>query len=161
MLLRTLLAGTSFWLAACVKYIPVELDSAPPEEVRVRLTDAGAIRAARQLGRIRSELDAGVTPLSPDSVAVVVWLGKAYPGTQFENVRETVVLPRDEVVDISLRRLSVPRTVAVFAGTAVVIGVLANRIFFQEDPNPPPDDSDERPPPAGLTLIRIPIGHSP
>ena len=157
-----LLVGTSLSSLACVNYIPVELNAVPPgEEVRVRLTDAGAIRAARQLGRIRNLLEAGVAPQTTDSVAVIVWLGRDYPGTQFASVRETVVLPREEVTDFQLRRLSVPRTVALFAGAAVVFGVLADQIIFQEDRNPDSPGDDERPPPAGFTILRILIGHSP
>ncbi len=154
-----------FWLFAClsstscVTYMSVDLGNVPPgEEVRVRLTDEGAVRASRHLGRIRTQLDAGVAPQPPDSIAVIVWLGKNYPGTQFEEVRETIVLPRHEVSDLHLRRLSVGRTVAAFVGAGAVFAVLVDQIFLQEDPNRPPDDTDENPPPAGLTILRIPIG---
>ena len=131
------------------------------EEVRVRFTDEGAIRAARHLGGIRTELDAAVAPRSPDSMAVTVWLGKNYPGTQFENVRETMILPRYEVRDLHLRRLSTPRTIAALAGAAVVFAFLTDQIFFQEDPNGPPGGEDPNPPPAGMSLFCIPIGRSP
>jgi hypothetical protein len=91
-------------------------------------------------------------------MAVIVWLGKNYPGTDFANVRETIVLPRSEVSDLHLRRLSVPRTVVAFVGAAAVFGLLVDQIFLQEDPNRPPENGDENPPPAGPTLLRIPIG---
>lgn len=143
---------------ACVTYTPVDLHLVPRgEEVRVRFTDDGAVRASRHLGRIRTELDAAVTPQPPDSVAVIVWLGKNYPGTQFENVREMIVLPRDEVRDLHLRRLSVKRTAAALAGAAAVFALLVDQIFLQEDPNRPPEVDDENPPPAGMTLFRIPL----
>ncbi len=143
---------------ACVTYTPVDLHLVPPgEEVRVRFTDDGAVRASRHLGRIRTELDAAVTPQPPDSVAVIVWLGKNYPGTQFENVREMIVLPQDEVRDLHLRRLSVKRTAAALAGAAAVFALLVDQIFLQEDPNRPPEVDDENPPPAGMTLFRIPF----
>lgn len=152
----------AFSATGCVKYIPVELEAVPPEEeVRVRLTDEGAVRAARHFGRIRSELYASVAPYTPDSTAVTVWLGKDYPGTQFENVRETVILPRHEVADLHLRRLSVPRTVATCAGAGVVFAVLVHQIFFQGDPNAPSSGEDENPPPAILTLVSFPIGRTP
>ena len=159
---RVVLLGACFWSTGCVTYINVDLDSVPPgEEVRVRLTDEGAVRASRHLGRIRTQLDAGVAPQTPDSIAVIVWLGKNYPGTQFENVRETIVLPRHEVSDLHLRRLSVGRTAAAFAGAAAVFAVLVDQIFLQEDPNRPPDDPDDNPPPGGITILRIPIGSNP
>lgn len=156
-----LLLGASFGSMGCVSYVPVEPEAVPPEEeVRVRFTNEGAIRAARQLGRIRTELDAGVAPMPHDSIEVVVWLGKNYPGTAFENVRETLVLPRSEVSDLHLRRLNVPRTVAALVGAGVVFSLLVDKIFLQEHPGVPPGD-DENPPPAGMTLLRIPLGHTP
>ena len=154
LLLCSILSST-----ACVTYTPVDLHLVPPgEEVRVRFTDDGAVRASRHLGRIRTELDAAVTAQPPDSVAVTVWLGKNYPGTQFENVREMIVLPRHEVSDLHLRRLSVKRTVAALTGAAAVFALLVDQIFLQEDPNRPPEVIDENPPPAGMTLFRIPLG---
>ena len=54
-----LLLGGASALTGCVTYTPVELDVVPPgEEVRVRLTDDGAVRAARHLGRLSTEFDA-------------------------------------------------------------------------------------------------------
>ena len=154
-----LLLSTSLSSTACVTYTRVDLDHVPAgEEVRVRLTDDGAVRAARHLGRLRTELDADVTPRAPDSVAVIVWLGRNYAGTQFENVRETIVLPRHEVDAIHVRELSVKRTTAALAGAAVVFALLVDQIFLQEDPNRPPEVDDENPPPAGFRLFRIPIG---
>jgi len=94
-------------------------------------------------------------------MAVIVWLGKNYPGTDFENVRETVVLPRDEVAYLHLRRLSTPRTIVALAGAAAVFALLVDQIFLQESPNRPPGSEIEPPPPAGLKLISIPIGRSP
>ena len=154
-----LLVGTSLSSTACVAYVEVDAALVPEaEEVRVRLTDDGAVRAARHLGRFRTELDAAVDLRPPDSVAVIVWLGKNYPGTQFENVRETIVLPRHEVSDIHLRRLSAKRTAVALVGAAGLFALLVDQIFLQEDPNRPPEVDDENPPPAGFRLFRIPIG---
>ena len=157
-----LLLGSWWSSTACVTYMNVDLGDVPAgEEVRVRLTDEGAVRASRHLGRIRTELDAGVAPHTADSIAVIVWLGRNYPGTQFENVRETIVLPRHEVSDLHVRKLSIGRTLAAFTGAAAVFAVLVDQIFLQEDPNRPPKDPDENPPPDGITILRIPIGSNP
>ena len=148
---------------ACVRYVNVDLDRAPAEEeVRVRLTDDGAVRAARHLGRIVTELDAGVEARPPDSVAVIVWLGKNYVGTQFEDVRETIVFPASEVREIHLRELSPQRTAVALGGAAILFAFMVDQIFLQEDPNRPPvDDRDNPPPASGMTLLRIPIGRVP
>lgn len=154
-----LLLGSSLLAAGCVTYTEVNVGVVPAaEEVRVRLTDDGAVRAARHLGRLRSELDAEVALRPPDSVAVIVWLGKNYPGTQFENVRETIILPRREISEIHRRELSAKRTAVALFGAGAVFALLVDQIFLQENPNRPPEIDDENPPPAGFRLFRIPIG---
>lgn len=156
------LVVAAFGMAGCVQYTPVELGAVPPnEEVRVRVTDEGAIRLARHLGRITEDVTASVAPRPGDSIAVTVWLGRNYPGTQFENVRETVVLPRGEVAALRLRKLSTWRTAALSAGALVATLVLANEIFQIGDPNRPPDDGDDPPPSAVVPLFRIRFGWIP
>ena len=156
-----LLLIASLAASGCVQYTPVELTAVPStQEVRVGVTDEGALRLARRLGRIRDDVMASVAPRDGDSVAVTIWLGKDYPGTQFENVRETIVLPRDEVRSLSLRRLSVWRTAALSAGALVGTLILANEIFQIGDPNRPGDD-DPDPPPSDVTFFRIPFGWKP
>ncbi len=127
----------------------------------MRLTDEGAVRAARHLGRIATELDAGIQPRPPDSVAVIVWLGRNYAGTRFQDVRETIVFPASEVQDLHLRELSPQRTAVALGGAAIGFALMVDQIFLQEDPNRPPGDDRDNPPPARMTLIRIPIGRMP
>ncbi len=157
-----LLVVASLSASACIRYVNVDLErAAAGEDVRVRLTDEGAVRAARHLGRIATELDADVQPRPADSVAVIVWLGRNYAGTQFEDVRETIVFPATEVQDLHLRELSPQRTAVALGGAAIVFAFLVDQIFLQEDPNRPPGADRDNPPPAGMTLIRIPIGRIP
>jgi len=142
-------------LGGCVEYTPIELAAVPPgQEVRVRVTDEGALRLARHLGRLTDEVNAGVAPHQSDSVAVTIWLGKDYRGTGFENVRETIVLPRTDVTSLSLRKLSKWRTVALSAAALVGTLVLANQISQIGDPNRPDDDGNP-PPPSDVTFARI------
>lgn len=157
-----LLALASHASPACVRYVNVDVERASAaEDVRVRLTDEGAVRAARHLGRIATELDADVQPRPADSVAVIVWLGRNYAGTQFADVRETIVFPAGEVKDFHLRELSPQRTAVALGGAAIVFVFLVDQIFLQEDPNRPPGDDRNNPPPARMTLIRLPIGRIP
>jgi len=145
-------------LGGCVEYTPVELSAVPPsQEVRVRVTNDGALRLARHLGRITDDVSATVAPEASDSIAVTIWLGKDYRGTDFENVRETIVLPRDEVTSLSLRRLSTWRTAALSAAALVGTLVLADRIFQIGDPNRPDDDGTD-PPPSDAIIFRLPLG---
>lgn len=146
---------------ACVQYTPVELGAVPPnEEVRVQVTDDGAVRLARHLGRITDDVNASVAPRAGDSISVTIWLGRNYRGTQFENVRETIVLPREEVRALRLRRLSVWRTAALSAAALAGALVMADQIFQIGDPNRP-DDDDDGPPPSDVTLFSIRFGWPP
>ena len=144
----------------CVQYTPIALGSIPPnQEVRVEVTDDGAIRLARHLGRLTHEVTAFVEPGTADSIAVTIWLGRDYQGTDFANVRETVVLPRAEVKSLTLRELNKGRTTIL---SAMALGgsiVLANKIFQQGDPNRPPGDDNE--PPPSVTLFRVLLGLIP
>ncbi|MDE2678187.1 MAG: hypothetical protein OXI76_09795 [Gemmatimonadota bacterium] len=157
-----LLVVAALSASACVRYVNVDLErAAAGEDVRVRLTDEGAVRAARHLGRIATELDADVRPRPADSVAVVIWLGRNYAGTQFADVRETIVFPESEVQDFHLRELSPQRTAVALGGAAIVFVFLVDQIFLQEDPNRPPGNDRGNPPPARMTVFRIPIGWIP
>lgn len=140
----------------CYRFVPVEPAVVQPqEEVRVRVTDDAAVRLAREFGRITSELDGQLMPGRADSVEVSVWIGRNYPGTQFENVKQTVVLGRQELVEVQRRQLAPGRTVLVTAGTVAIFAVLVKQLIQQEDPNTPPRDDGTNPPPG---MIRIPFG---
>lgn len=149
-LVLLLAASSGPW--ACVQYTPVELSAvAPLEEVRVQLTDEGAVNLARHLGRIREEVPARVEPHGSDSLALTIWLGKHYPGTQFENVRETFVLGLGDVTALRRRTLSKSRTALASVGAIAVMAVLADQIVQIGDPNRPPDDGTH--PPPGFRLM--------
>lgn len=146
--------------AGCVHYAPVELAAVPPDqEVRVRLTNDGAVRMARHLGRITDDVTANVAPSAGDSISVTIWLGKNYPGTPFEDVRETIVLPQHEVAALRFRKLSVWRTAAASAAALAGFAILVDRLFQIGDPNPPSDEEPPRPSPA--TFFRIRLGRVP
>jgi hypothetical protein len=148
----------AFAAGGCFRYVPVQVTAVPPqEEVRLHVTDDAAIRLARDFGRITPELDARLEPHGPDSLMVSVWIGRNYPGTQFENVHQTVSLGRSELVQVRRRQFSWQRTALATAGTLAIFAVLVGRIFQQEDPNTPREDGPN-PPPPDPGFIRIPIG---
>lgn len=152
---RSLLLIAGLSLSGCVQYTPVELAAIPPgEEVRVTVTDEGALRLARRLGRITNDVTASVAAHASDSLAVTIWLGRDYPGTDFANVRETVVFPRYEVVGLRRRELSKWRTAALSAAALAGTFILADQIFQIGDPNRRGDD-DPEPPPGDLVLLRV------
>ncbi|HUF68896.1 MAG TPA: hypothetical protein VMM79_09670 [Longimicrobiales bacterium] len=153
---RLLLLAVSVAWGGCVRYTPVELSALPPsQEVRVGVTDEGAVRLARHIGRLTNEVNATVAPAEADSVAVTIWLGKDYQGTSFSDVRETIVFPRSHVTSLRLRELSPWRTAAMSAAALVGTLILADQILQLGDPNRREDDGTDPPPP--LIKVRIPI----
>lgn len=132
-----------------MEYVPVEFEAVrPDEEVRVRLSNDGAVMAARQIGRIETELVGTVAPRGSDSLAVSVPIGRDYPGTPFETVTERVVVPRTEVNEIRRGRFSFWRTGVVVAAIGVVTWALIDSVVLQENPNPPDENGPDPPPPA-------------
>ena len=146
----------AYLTSACFSYVPVSPAAVPPdEEVRVRVTEQAAVRVAPDLGIFRNTVEGRLVPVGEDSLSLSVWLGRDYPGTEFENVRRAVVLEREEVLEVRQRRLSPVRTGIAAAGVVALFAVLIDRIILQEDPNT--GDGTLPPPPPPETL-RIPIG---
>ena len=113
----------------CYRLTPIE--GAVPDsgsEVRVGLTDAGAVRLAPQIGPRMAAID-GRTLQSNDSaivlsvVAVVGQNGRSMPWSQ-----ERLLVPRDAVLGLSTRALDRKRTWIV-AGLSVVGVLLLGDLF--------------------------------
>lgn len=152
LLLAACLAATG-----CVEYARVDRGSVQPqEELRVRVTDEAAVRLASHFGRITDEVTATVATQGADSMAVTVWLGRDYPGTRFENVRQTVMLSNDDVTDLLRRRISVWRSAAAALGVVAVAAVMINSISLLEDPNGP-DDGGPITPPSIIFRMMLPV----
>lgn len=63
--IRGLVLAGGVVLGGCAQYTPIEVAAVPPtQEVRVRVTDEGALRLARRLGRITDDVTAIVAPHS-------------------------------------------------------------------------------------------------
>lgn len=147
---------------ACYNYVPVSLGAVPSkEEVRVRVTDAAALRLAKELGAIAIEIDGQMAQEGPDSVSVGVPIDKSYRGVTVGTTTQTLFLGRSEIVEVRRREFSRSRTALVTAGTVVGFGVLAAGIAQLFDPNEPINSSTTPPPPPALrrphVILRIPI----
>src|SRR5689334_20158681 len=148
---------------ACYNYVPVSLGTVgPKEDVRVRVTDAAAVRLSETLGAVSNEIDGAIARQGSDSIAVGVSIARAYRGTTIGTTTQLLSLGRSEILDVRKRQFSRGRTVLLAAGTVGGFGLLAAGISALVDPNGPPDD--QRPPPPPVTLrrpsglrIRIPI----
>jgi len=135
----------------CVHYVPVEVaELRPQEEVHVRVDQDGAVKVMQQLGRFAPEVRATVEPKGADSTALTIWVGRDYPGTPFQDVHQTIVLPQDDVTALLRRELSVWRSAVTAAGITALFIWATDRIFqwlpnrqTEGDIPPPPGDDDE------------------
>jgi len=149
--------------AACYRYVPVSLGGVQSkEDVRVRVSDATALRLSDQLGAISTEIDGQIAPQGADSVAVAVPIARTYRGTTIGTSTQVLLLRPPGVVDVRKREFSRSRTVLLAAGTVVGFAGLAVGITQLVDPNGPPDNSTTPPPPPALRRpwglsVRIPI----
>jgi hypothetical protein len=142
---------------ACYNYVPVSLQAVQSkEEVRVRVTDAAAMRLSKELGAIANEIDGQIAREGSDSVSLGVSIDKSYRGTTVGTTTQTLFLGRSEVLEVRKREFSRSRTVLVSAGTVVGFGLLAAGISQLFDANEPSDNSSTPPPPPAL---RRPAGY--
>src|SRR4029079_10312359 len=101
-------------------YVPVSLGAVPSkEEVRVRVTDAAALRLAKELGAIAIEIDGQMAQEGPDSVSVGVPIDKSYRGVTVGTTTQTLFLGRSEIVEVRRREVSRSRTALATAGAVV------------------------------------------
>ena len=152
----------AFLLAApasgCYRYVPIDPASAgAQEEVQVRLTDAAAVRLARELGTYTSRLEGQVGRGAGDSVSVALTIGRDYRGVSLESTRQVLFLGRSEVVDVRRRELSRTRTALAGVGALVALAAAAGAVSQLSDPNPGTEEPPPPPPPGIRALLRIPF----
>jgi len=147
--------------AACYHYVPVEPSAVPgTEEVRVRLTPAGATRMSHALGAETERLGGLVAPRGRDSLAVSIVVAQTYRGVTFDTARQALMLGSDEVADVRRRTFSRPRTTALVVGSVVGFALLVRGIVTIADPNPSADEPLPPPPPqlmGNVIAFRIPF----
>lgn len=143
--------------SGCYRYASVPLSAAPGTgEVRVRLTDAAAVRLSPALGAYSNALDGQLSLNGGDSVALAVTTNREYRGVVLDSATEVFHLGRVDVADVQRRELSRGRTVALAAGTLAGFVLLTRAIVQLTNPNPGTDESLPQPPPP---QTRIPSAH--
>jgi hypothetical protein len=148
--------------AGCYRYVPVAPAAArPEEELRVRVTDAAAVRLVRDLGTYTTELDGTFKRESADSVSVSVSIARDYRGATLENARQALFLAPAEIVELRRREFSRSRTALVAAGSLVGFAALVATVTQLGDPNPPAGDDGPPPPPPIVSPKPSPFGLSP
>ena len=114
--------------AACYRYAPVN-GLAPDRgtEVRVRLTDGGAVALAPLIGNRVETVDGRISDAGDTSLVVAVRMTTDRTGTELPWTGEPVTIPRSAVAGVETRTFDRRRTLLVSLGAigAVVLAGLA------------------------------------
>ena len=109
-------------LAACYSYVPmVGEDPTPSDDVRVRLSQAEAVRMSERTGRTIRSLEGSVLRVPADSLVLDVGWGAVYAGTVFEGRRDTLSFHRHDLLEVDRREFSRRRTALVGAGVVALV----------------------------------------
>lgn len=140
-------------LSGCYSYRVIEPHVvAPGEEIRVIVRDVSRYARTRTDALLKRstdptfELEGKLVRLTPDSLALSVWIGRDYVGTPFETVREEVAFPRSDIVRVERRAFSRGRTALLALGTTATILFLIDRIGVVEIVGGSGDDGPPLPP---------------
>ncbi len=114
--------------AACYEYIPVAETPAPGQRVRARLTIEGAVRQSELLGEPLRSVEGAVVEANGDHLALDVV--RARGQTSFQNfvLKDTFLIPRNELQAVELRRLSTWRSVALGVGIGAAALLAIDRV---------------------------------
>ena len=127
MRLFVLLAVVS--LAGCATYIPHSPYTPPPEgtEIRVRLTDAGAVRATGLFGQPIREMEGRIQGLTPDSLYLALLSAQEYrlPWNQ----EQQFTLAKSELLALEEKRIDSKKTAILAVGAGTVTGFLIVALF--------------------------------
>ncbi len=123
------LITATFVLSGCHSYVAVPSGALPEaSEARVVLTDRGAADLARYVGPYSRALAGGVLSKSDSALALSVHQVVRSDGIDELWKGEHVVVPRDAIAEVQVRKLSPVRT-ALFSGGIVASAVALAAIF--------------------------------
>lgn len=141
-------------LTGCYGYAVTDHEPRPGEQLRARLSPAGTAWLLENLGRSRASVDGTFVRVDDDSYVFAAWRADLPGSQQFRAAIDTLRVPRDHVVALEERRLSVGRTAALVAFGAG-LAVLAARELAGVGGSGDGDD-------GGTTFLvlplRLPIG---
>ena len=148
---RRLVALSLPLMAACYVYVPVEQPS-PGSQVRASLTVEGAVRQSDVMGRPMRNFNGRFVSLDSETLALDVITASTRGQLREIVLRDTLSIPRDQVMVIEGRELSWVRTGVIGAGAAAAVVVIFNSLTSGGE-NVPGDGG----PIDGLDGITIPI----
>ena len=115
-------------LGGCYSYRPTELPVPAGQELRARLTPAGATWLFESFGRHRSEIDGTLVRTDPETFVLATWRTDLPGAARVRTSIDTLYIPRQHVIVLEERRLSVGRTVLASALAAGAVFVVAREL---------------------------------
>jgi hypothetical protein len=116
--------------SGCFQYLPVSPGTAPPvgDEVRARLTEAGLGKLAPEIREQQRGTVVEGQVVEADARALVLAVAvesAGAPARTARELRQRVVIPVADVVELELRQMNRKRTYVVVGGAAALLGALA------------------------------------
>lgn len=142
-------------LGGCYGYAVTTREPRAGEQLRARLSSTGSAWLLENLGRSRSTVDGTFIRTDADRLVLAAWRADLPATQQFRAAIDTLRIPREHVVAIEQRRLSIGRTAALVAvGTGIVVLAVSELAGIGGNG----DGGD-----GGTTFLvvplRLPIGH--
>lgn len=146
-------------LSGCFKYIPTQLEAAPPgEEVRLLMTRQGGVELSQVTGiDLSSPVIRGeVSGRDETELLLNVPVGRRREGFHTMQLNQTIRVPFEEIVRVDRREFSAVNTGLLVVGSAAASAVLVQVIintFGEAEVDNPID-----PPEFNFSFFSIPIG---
>ena len=133
---RITIVGVSLLLSGCFRYVPVQLDAAPPgNEVRVELTRVGFAELPELPNNTGPDLNGTLLRVDSDRLFLRVPVHVRLDGLVTQTVQQELAIPAREVVQLERRELSRMRTGLSIGGGLATLGVIFLS-FKASDENP-------------------------
>ncbi len=152
-----LAAATICLVSGCYTFTAVQ--GVPPvgTDVRATVTDEEALRLSRQTGALSRTLDGRLVGATNDSVVVSVVTFRAVSGISgSRQLRQSVMIPRDGLESLEVRRLSTWRSGVLGVLGAAGVAAVVNQVVVGGAGDDDPGTGE----PIGtlIPIFRIPIG---
>ncbi len=143
--IRTALISASFLTtASCTAYTPIHgIETAPGNNVRVRLSDKGAVDLVRSIGPRARQLEGTLKQVTDSFMVVSVRRVTREGGGEDTYDGQDISIPSQDIETAETSRTSVPRSILA-AG-----GILASALLVAKGAGDISGGSSNRPPPGG------------
>ncbi len=148
---RFLVAALMPLMCGCYVYMPVQAPR-PGTQVRAALTVEGAVRQSELLGRPTRNFNGRLVSLDDQALRLDVITASTRGQLREIVLRDTLSIPRHQVLELETRELSWARTGVVAAGVGTAVYVILKSLTSGGE-----NIDSGGPPPDGFDRVTIPI----